>query len=100
MTKQLFPGCRRATRAVCSALVALAALMLLGRVAAAAGEDGYQDVVAGAAQTSSAPVLVTIAYGLIWIVVLAYVVSIWRRQNRLSAQLQQLRRRLEGQRSA
>lgn len=63
---------------------------------AVAAED-YVPYDAGAkADQVSAPLFVVIAYSLIWIALIGFVVSVWRRQRRLEHELDLLRRQLEG----
>jgi len=43
----------------------------------------------------SAPLFVVLAYSLIWLVLLGFVVSVWWRQRRVAQELVQLRRQLQ-----
>jgi CcmD family protein len=72
-------------------------LGLLPRWARAAGDAAgdYQPYVPGSAEQVSAPLFVVLAYSVIWIVVLLYVLSVWLRQRRVAAELTQVRRELE-----
>ena len=72
-------------------------LGLVAEAAALAADDtAYEDVAPRTTETQvSAPLSVTIAYGAIWIVLLAYVVGLWRRQAQLAEELAALRRSLE-----
>ena len=70
--------------------------LLLAPSAALAAEDYVPyNAEAGAGQVS-APLFVIIAYSLIWIAVIGFVVSVWRRQRRLEHELDLLRQQLEG----
>lgn len=61
---------------------------------AASGSDpGYRDVVP--AERVSAPLYVGLAYGVIWIVVMVYLLVLWRRQSRVAATLEHLQRQLD-----
>jgi CcmD family protein len=80
----------------------LASLVLLGwplvahPARAAAGGD-YQPYSPGdAAEQVSAPLFVVLAYSAIWIVLLLFVVSLWRRQRRVETEMEQLRQQLGG----
>jgi len=46
------------------------------------------------AEQVSAPLLVVIAYSAIWLVLLGFVASVWRRQRQVQADLAQLERQL------
>lgn len=50
------------------------------------------------AEQVSAPLFVVLAYSLIWIVLLGFVVSVWRRQDRVMVELEQLERQIRGER--
>lgn len=69
-------------------IVALAA-----RVAAAAPGD-YQPYVPPEGGQVSAPLYVVIAYSCIWLVLVLFVASVWRRQRRVEAELDVLRQQL------
>ena len=81
------------------ALVALAAFWLgVAPAAAAPADDGFTPVPADAApapEALSSPLLVKVAYGLIWVAVCVYLGSLWRRGRRLAAEIEELRRRLD-----
>ncbi|MCA9665197.1 MAG: hypothetical protein KC503_06400 [Myxococcales bacterium] len=67
-----------------------------GTVAAKAGSgDGYEDFnPANKQEQVNAPLFVTIAYSLIWLVPLVYLIGLWRRQARLTAEVAAMRRDL------
>jgi CcmD family protein len=69
-----------------------AALWLRGTVPAAT-EGGYRDVVP--VEQVSAPLYVGLAYGVIWVVLAAYLLHLWRRQGRLAARVDALQRELD-----
>lgn len=77
-----------------ASLLCTLALLLVPSLALAA--DDYQPYAPGAAgEQVSAPMFVVIAYSLIWLVLLGFVFSVWRRQRLAEADLDQLRRQLE-----
>lgn len=59
------------------------------------GNAGYRDVVP--AEQVSAPLYVGLAYGLIWVVLMVYLIVLERRQGRVAAELERLQRQLEGE---
>ncbi|HEY3354962.1 MAG TPA: hypothetical protein VGQ83_17040 [Polyangia bacterium] len=94
----------RLARALAAAAV-LATLVLASHPALAApppgspqGDDGFKPVPAGQAvaePTLTSPMLVKVAYSLIWLAVCGYLVGLWRRGQRLAAEMEDLRRRLD-----
>ena len=75
----------------CAVLV----IALAARAAAAAPAD-YQPYVPPAASEVSAPLYVVIAYSAIWLVLLLFVISVWRRQRRVEEEIAGLRQLLAG----
>jgi CcmD family protein len=73
------------------ALAALLVLLTAGASGAAAPEP-FEPYVPPAAGQVSAPLYVIIAYAAIWLGVTLFLVSIWRRQRRVTAELEQLKR--------
>ena len=69
--------------------------------AAAAPEQGFTPLKPGESaappDTISAPALVTIAYSLIWLAVVVYLVGLWRRHQRLGAEVAALQARFDRQ---
>jgi len=62
----------------------------------AAADPDYQPYApAPAAEQVSAPLFVVVAYSLIWLVLLGFVVSVWLRQRSIGLELEQLRRQLD-----
>jgi CcmD family protein len=58
---------------------------------------GYQPYVAtSATDPISAPLFVVLAYSAIWLVLLLFVLSVWRRQQRVEAEMEQLKKKLGG----
>jgi CcmD family protein len=78
----------------------LGALLVTEGVSWGASPQGgdYQPYVAPQAEILSTPLFVLIAYSAIWIVLLIFVGSVWRRQRRVEAELELLRQRLGGDR--
>jgi CcmD family protein len=77
------------------ALLLTLPLVVASRAALAA--DDYVPYNAGAgAEQVSAPLFVVIAYSVIWIALVGFVVSVWRRQRQLERELEILRQQLEG----
>ena len=72
----------------------LTLFVLFPRLAHAAGGDDYQPY-QPSAETISAPLFVVVAYSAIWLVILLFVLSVFLRQRRVSAELAQMRRQLE-----
>lgn len=71
---------------------------LWGQLAWAAPEADYQPYQAPAsAEGVSAPLYVVLAYSAIWLVLLLFVASVWRRQRRVEAEIEQMRHQLETQ---
>ena len=64
--------------------------------AAFAAEDYAPYNTGAAAEQVSAPLFVVIAYSVIWIALVGFVVSVWRRQRQLERELETLRQQLEG----
>jgi CcmD family protein len=89
-------GCRAA---VWSAAILL--FLFLGRTATAwaAPVGDYQPYTppAGSGQIS-APLFVVIAYSCIWLVLLLFVVAVWRKQRKVEEEIDDLRGRLGGER--
>jgi len=78
-------------------LTLLLTLLLTPGLALAAKAEDYQPYTTGAETGQvSAPLFVIIAYSLIWLVLIGFVVSVWRRQRRVEEELDLLRRQLEG----
>jgi heme exporter protein CcmD len=72
-------------------------LLLLWPLLGAATGDGFKPYVAPSeAGAISAPLFVLIAYAAIWVVLLIFLGSVWRRQRRVEEELHELQRRLEG----
>jgi uncharacterized protein HemY len=75
-------------------LFLLAAALLATPAYAAPGGDGYTPYVPTTEQVS-APLFVIVAYSIIWLTLLLFVVSLWVRQRRVAVDIEQLRRQLE-----
>jgi CcmD family protein len=76
-------------------LLALPVLLASSTAAADPGGD-FQPYKPGAAtEQVSAPLHVVLAYSLIWLVLLGFVASVWRRQRRVEAEIREMRRQLE-----
>jgi CcmD family protein len=73
----------------------LLVIALAARAAAASPAD-YQPYVPPAAAEVSAPLYVVIAYSAIWLVLLLFVASVWRRQRRVEEEIAGLRQLLAG----
>lgn len=61
-------------------------------------KDGYVSVdsaAAGGQESIPAPTLVATAYGAIWVIVLAFVLSMWKRNKALEAEIDDLARRIK-----
>ncbi len=68
------------------------------RALAQAGTGDYQPYVpAAGAHEISAPLFVVLAYSAIWLVLLSFIISVWRRQRKVETDLDRLRRQLGGQ---
>ncbi len=93
-SRQVRPG--RLARSL-GALAALALLLLaeLPRAWAAPSAD-WKPYVPERADEVSAPLFVVLAYSAIWVALLLFVLSVWRRQRRLEAEVADLRQRLGG----
>ena len=71
-------------------------LLLLWPLLSAATGDGFKPYVPPSeAGAISAPLFVLIAYAAIWVVLLVFLGSVWRRQRRVEEELRELQRRLE-----
>jgi hypothetical protein len=71
-------------------------LLLVSSMALADQSDDFQPYRPEAAtEQVSAPLHVVLAYSLIWVVLLAFVASVWRRQRRVEAEIAEMRRQLE-----
>ena len=68
-------------------------IVLAARAAAASPAD-YQPYVPPAAAEVSAPLYVVIAYSAIWLVLILFVASVWRRQRRVEEEIDGLRQLL------
>jgi CcmD family protein len=69
---------------------------LWGRQAWAAPSGDYQPYQPpAAAESVSAPLYVVLAYSAIWLVLLLFVASVWRRQRRVEVEIEQMRHQLE-----
>ncbi len=55
----------------------------------------YQPYVPPASEAVSAPLFVVIAYAAIWVVLVIFLASVWRRQRRVEQELRDLEQRLE-----
>lgn len=78
---------------LCTALVGL--LLPLSAAFAEEGAASYEPYQAGqGAQGVSAPLYVLIAYSVIWLAVLLFVVSVWRRQQELQEEMRRLEEQL------
>ncbi len=53
----------------------------------------FQDVIA--APPGSPVPYVALAYGLVWVVLLAFLVALWRRQGRVASELEDLRAEIQ-----
>ncbi len=70
-------------------------IYFLTLLAGAAGQD-YEPFTQGGAETGqvSAPLYVILAYSIIWLVLLFFVASVWKRQKVVERDLEDLRREL------
>jgi hypothetical protein len=82
-------------RLVCCTTTLIAAWLATGVAARAETGGDFRPYVPPAAEQVSAPLLVLLAYAALWLVLLLFVASIWRRQQRLEAELAELLRRAE-----
>jgi len=71
-------------------------LLLLWPLLSTATGDGFKPYVPPSSEAGaiSAPLFVLIAYAAIWVVLLVFLGSVWRRQRRVEEELRELRRRL------
>jgi heme exporter protein CcmD len=90
-------------RLIATATSALALLLLAGSEVLAAAPQGAGEAAGSgyeryappqAAASVSAPLYVVLAYSLIWLVLVAFVASVWRRQRQVEQELRQLEQRL------
>jgi CcmD family protein len=69
---------------------------LWGRLASAAPSGDYQPYQPSAsAEGVSAPLYVVLAYSAIWLVLLLFVASVWRRQRQVELEIERMRHQLE-----
>ena len=87
------------TSGLSSRVLFLMFLLAPHRALAQAGTGGgYQPYVpAAGAHEVSAPLFVVLAYSAIWLVLLSFIISVWRRQRKVEAELESLRQQLGGQ---
>jgi CcmD family protein len=94
--KLIIPRCARPVRAAVSLVVFTTVLVTeASRAWAAPGAD-WKPYVAEHSDEVSAPLFVVLAYSAIWIVLLLFVLSVWRRQRELEAEIADLRQQLGG----
>lgn len=80
-----------------AALFCSCVALLVAALARADDSQGYQPYVAtSSADQVSAPLFVVLAYSAIWLVLLLFVLSVWRRQQRVAAEMEQLKKKLGG----
>jgi CcmD family protein len=72
----------------------MVAVSLLSGLARAAEDGGYQPYSPSGAEEVSAPLHVVIAYSAIWVVLVGFVLSVFRRQRRVELEIERLRREL------
>ncbi len=72
----------------------LAVMVLVAPVAALAAPGDYQPYTPPEGGQVSAPLFVLIAYAAIWIVLLGFLASVWRRQRRVEEELAAIEKRL------
>jgi CcmD family protein len=73
-------------------------MMALQTPPSAPADSGYKPVVGDPAATQpsiSAPALVGAAYGFIWLAVLVFLITIWRRGRETEREIDELRRKLD-----
>ena len=75
--------------------LAAIAILLLAALPGRAAEGDYQPYQPGAGSAAvSAPLFVVIAYSAIWLVVIGFVVMVWRRQRDVQRELERLAKEL------
>jgi CcmD family protein len=70
-------------------------LLWAGQAAAESGPGGdYEQYVPKADKETLAPLFVVISYSVIWLLLLAFALSLWLRQGRIDRQMKQLQHQL------
>ncbi|MCC6751860.1 MAG: CcmD family protein [Deltaproteobacteria bacterium] len=77
-------------------LLLTVALTLLP-LAQAMADEAYEDFTPQPLTDPKAPLHVVLSYSAIWMLILLFVVSVWRRQARVAAELKELEKQVRGE---